>query len=148
MKISRDKYGADALSHRALTSGTGAVRLALIRAVNADGSVELVGSDRTVLVATRLDEQAIGSFAVCLDLDGDLPVTVVIGAVGMAEMFSALQDATDFNKNRGDAEPIVFRTGRSQLVLQPDGRIRIKGDDVKVESLGRMKIEGAVIDLN
>jgi hypothetical protein len=43
---------------------------------------------------------------------------------------------------------IVLRTGRSMLRLTPDGRIRIKADDMTLDSNGRLALSGAFIDLN
>jgi len=48
----------------------------------------------------------------------------------------------------GLAPDLVFRNGRSELRLCADGRIRLKGDDLSADMLGRLALRGAFIDLN
>lgn len=126
------------------------IRLAMVRAVHASGTLELVGFEAAqVLSNVKVGAEAAGSFAVCMDLTDQGNLCVVLAIIGIDDLIGALRDATAFNGARGkNAKPLIFQAGRSQLALHPDGRIRIKGDDVQIEAHGRMKLEGAVIDLN
>lgn len=131
-------------------SPRGSVRLAMVRTVDANGTLELVGFEAAqVLSNVKVGAEAAGSFAVCMDLTDQGNLCVVLAIIGIDDLIGALRDATAFNAARGkDVKPLIFQVGRSQLALHPDGRIRIKGDDVQIEAHGRMKLEGAVIDLN
>ena len=131
-------------------SPRGNFRLAMVRAVHGDGTFDLVGFETVrVLSNLKVGTDAVGSFAVCMDLTDQGNLCVLLAIIGIDDLIGALRDATAFNGARDkNAKPLIFQAGRSQLALHPDGRIRIKGDDVQIEALGRMKLEGAVIDLN
>lgn len=43
---------------------------------------------------------------------------------------------------------VIVGTEKAQIRLTPDGRVRIHGEDIKVEARGRMALGGATIDLN
>ena len=43
---------------------------------------------------------------------------------------------------------LVIGTGKAQICLHPDGRVRIKAEDVTLDSAGRLGLRGAWIDLN
>ena len=42
----------------------------------------------------------------------------------------------------------MIGTGKAQIRLHPDGRVRIKAEDVTLDSAGRLALRGAFIDLN
>lgn len=122
------------------------IRLVPVTATTDDGSPVLVGNTSAALSAVRVTEDDVGSLAVCLDINAQAPLTFVLGVVTIEATISALQSAQP--AQQGGAKPLVLKCGRSQIALHPDGRVRIKGDDVRLESMGRMKIQGAVVDLN
>lgn len=47
-----------------------------------------------------------------------------------------------------EEDDVVIGTEKAQIRLTSDGRVRIYGEDVKVEARGRMALDGATIDLN
>lgn len=107
-----------------------------------DGTPILEGqSGGSVLALDPVPEGAQGALlAVCkrMGTDGRL---AVLGYVPAATAVLA-------GGRVAGTEEIVLRTGRSMLRLTPDGRIRIKAEDVTVDSNGRLALSGAFIDLN
>jgi hypothetical protein len=82
---------------------------------------------------------AAGMIAVCCDLPGRL---VVLGYVG-AQAVRAVAQACP-----ADDGWLVIGTGKAQIRLHPDGRVRVKAEDVTLDSAGRLALRGAFIDLN
>jgi hypothetical protein len=120
--------------------------LHLIESVAQSGEVRLVGCEgRPVLCLQSFGDDTIGSFAVCTQMNGNPTALVVLGHVPISSIALALADERSLSQA---AKPLVLKCGRSQLQLHPDGRVRITGDDIIVESNGRMGLRGAVVDLN
>jgi hypothetical protein len=69
---------------------------------------------------------------------------VVLGFIALDELLRAPFDAGKTVQN----QDIVLKSGRSELRLMADGRVRIKGDDLRFEANGRLGLRGAFIDLN
>ena len=120
--------------------------LHLIESVAQSGEVRLVGSEgRPVLCLSSFGDDAVGNFAVCTQMNDSSAALVVLGHISITSIALALADERSVSQ---PARPLVLKCGRSQLQLHPDGRIRITGDDIIVESNGRMGLRGAVVDLN
>lgn len=83
---------------------------------------------------------ASGLIAICRDTATQV---VVLGYVGASQTRAVGVDgATD------DDGWLVIGTGKAQIRLHPDGRVRIKAEDVTLDSAGRLGLRGAWIDLN
>ncbi|SOC04350.1 hypothetical protein SAMN05877809_103181 [Rhodobacter sp. JA431] len=82
-----------------------------------------------------------GQIAVCRDLPGKV---VVLGYVGAAAVRAVAQAQT----SPSDDGWLEIGTGKAQIRLHPDGRVRIKAEDVTLDSAGRLALRGAFIDLN
>jgi len=120
--------------------------LYLIESVTQDGEVRLTHSeDKQILCLQKFDRDVAGNFAVCTQMNGNSAALVVLGHISISSIALALADERPVLQ---PARPLVLKCGRSQLQLHPDGRIRITGDDIIVESNGRMGLRGAVVDLN
>lgn len=124
--------------------------LHLIKAVSANGDVQLANcGGRPVLCPQKFTHDVVGSFAVCVEMDGTSTALLVLGHLPLEAMATALAgNSTTGPTGSQQIQPITLKCGRSQLQLHPDGRIRITGDDIIVESNGRAALRGAIVDLN
>lgn len=119
---------------------TGGLLLVAILDRTDDGGPVLAGYGPTM----ALDPLPAGDpgtyLAVCkqAQMDGRM---VVLGYVPLADAILAV------GKARPDQD-ITFGTGKAQIRLTRDGRVRISGEDVRVGARGRMRLNGATIDLN
>ena len=118
----------------------GGLLLVAITGRRDDGGPILAGAAQ----ATALDPLPDGDpgtyLAVCkhAQMDGRL---IVLGYVPLAEAVVAV------GKARPDQD-ITIGNGKAQIRLMADGRVRISGEDVRVGARGRMRLNGATIDLN
>lgn len=97
-------------------------------------------ADARVLPLVPLPAVPEGMTAVCKPLPGDEGLAV-LGYLLPADLARAAAAAPV----TGD---LVLRTGRSELRLHADGRVRLRADDVNVQSNGRLALAGAFIELN
>ena len=104
------------------------------------GAPVLIGYDDALIMNPMPDGDPFSFLAVCKEaqMDGRL---VVLGYLSTAQIVSASVS----QKQCGD---VVIGTDKAQIRLTEDGRVRIKGDDVLLESRTRMALSGAYIDLN
>lgn len=106
------------------------------------GVPELEGfGNHRVLALQWFDGGAAGRLAVCCIPHNAEDMVVVLGILA--------PNVTSEPAPPGDAQsPVELRSGRSAIALHPDGRVRITGDDVRVESNGVATVRGAVVKLN
>ncbi|TNE69764.1 MAG: hypothetical protein EP336_01415 [Rhodobacteraceae bacterium] len=113
----------------------GSFHLRCVISVAPNGAVGLADTNARVLLAGSLSPSDVGRMAVCQDLnDGGAPVTVVLGLVE-----ESVRDT--------DA-PTVISAGESSIALYPDGHIRLRGEQVTVDSAGALRLLAGRIDLN
>lgn len=107
-----------------------------------DGTPILEGqTDGSVLALDPVPPGEQGALlAVCKRMGTDGRIAVLGYVPAAAAAVAAARVA-----GQGD---IVLRTGRSMLRLTADGRVRIKADDMTLDSNGRLALSGAFIDLN
>ena len=136
------KHGLFSSPALPVISGALALTLRLVESVGADGKPLLADcADKVVLAPAAFPQNAAGSFAVCLATD--TKTLLVLGHLPASE----IADALAFQPAH-DERPLTLKCGRSELVLHPDGRVRITGDDVVVQSNGLMGLRGAIVELN
>ncbi len=140
MKQDFDFRPADSPPDASASDGT----LDLIPVIDteADGTPILEGqTDGSVLALDPVPAGAQdGLLAVCKRMGTD-------GRIAVLGYVPAAKAAVAGAKVAGLGD-IVLRTGRSMLRLTPDGRVRIKADDMTLDSNGRLALSGAFIDLN
>lgn len=104
------------------------------------GSPLIKGHEDALALEPVPDGDPASFLAVCKEaqMDGRL---VVIGYVSFSQIACAQTAAME----QGE---IIFGTEKAQIRLTADGRIRIRGEDVLIESRTRMALSGASIDLN
>lgn len=130
-----DTIGATATT----TDGSGLVLLPITGCDDA-GRPQLAGAQSAMILDPMPQGDPCSYLAVCkhAQMDGRL---VVLGYVPLADAVVAV----------GAARPqqdIVIGTGKAQLRLTRDGRVRVTGEDVRMNARGRMRLGGATIDLN
>ncbi|WP_323718038.1 hypothetical protein [Paracoccus aminovorans] len=120
----------------------GDLQLRLVLGRGADGLPVLAEpAPGALLVLSDLPQAAAGLVAVCRDIPGR---TVVLGYVTAAQAARA-----GLAQGGADAEGWVsIGCGKAQIRLHPDGRMRLKAQDITIDSAGRMGLRGAWIDLN
>ena len=102
-----------------------------------DGSPVLRDA-RAVLAVAGVPEMGQPWVAVCKAFGtGQLAVLGYVSGAQIAGLTGALP-----------AQDLILRAGRAELRLYADGRVRIVGDDVKVEAQGNLGLIGATIALN
>ncbi|MEE9390875.1 MAG: hypothetical protein V3W41_00040 [Planctomycetota bacterium] len=94
-----------------------------------------------VLALVPLPETEDDFTAVCRALPGGKGLAIL----GYATATDLIR-ATAAQVPEGD--DLVLRAGRSELHLHADGRVRLRADDVRLESNGHFALVGAFIDLN
>ncbi|HRK42233.1 MAG TPA: hypothetical protein PLH11_04245 [Gemmobacter sp.] len=100
----------------------------------------LAGVDPAAILDLAHVPPAPGLIAVCRDMPDRV---VVLGYAGAAQVqLGAAQLVPDSDGW------LVIGTGKAQIRLHPDGRIRLKAEDVTLDSAGRLGLRGAWIDLN
>ena len=124
------------------SSADGTLDLIPVIDSEADGTPILEGqTDGSVLALDPVPDRSDGALlAVCKRMGTDDRIAVLGYVPAAAAAVAGARVA-----GLGD---IVLRTGRSMLRLTPDGRIRIKADDMTLDSNGRLALSGAFIDLN
>ncbi|MGV1755017.1 hypothetical protein [Agrobacterium sp. CG674] len=121
--------------------------LYLILAVSASGVPTVAGIDPSqVMTGNPFSQDAVGCLAIGMELAAG-PV-LLIGHVPFDAICRAFSQGAAQTANTAPEKPLSLKCGRSELRLYPDGRIRILGDDVSIEALGRMAMKGAVVELN
>lgn len=118
------------------------LQLRPVLAVDADGRPVLAGSgSKPMLILSDAAVPVPGMIAVCKDISDQI---VVLGyafppKAVPAETGQVLPDEEGW---------VTLGCGKAQIRLHPDGRIRLKGQDVTIDSAGRLGLRGAWIDLN
>lgn len=121
-------------------SATGELQMFALAGVTEDGAPILLGADpKTVMALEPAPADTEGVIAICKSFDGGK--LAVLGYVGRTE-FAKVAAAQVV---KGD---VVLGTGKAKLRLTADGRVRLQANDVKLESHGRMVLNGAYINLN
>jgi hypothetical protein len=111
-----------------------------------EGAPLLAGVDRDIVLDLGQVPPAPGLIALCRDKAGQV---VILGYVNAAQLAAQVQVQTAGLVTAPDADGwLVIGTGKAQIRLHPDGRVRIKAEDITVESAGRLGLRGAWIDLN
>ncbi|MFV0473944.1 MAG: hypothetical protein ACK5MQ_07010 [Pikeienuella sp.] len=114
-----------------------------VTGIRPDGTPELEGAaGRRVVALEPAPLLADSLIAVCKPFGSDMEQLAVLGYLSPSQLVTQVVKAPQVETD------IVLRAGRSELRLHADGRIRIKGDDVKFEANGRMGLTGAFIELN
>lgn len=114
-----------------------------VTGIGPDGAPELEGAaGRTVVALEPAPLLADSLVAVCKPFGPGLGQLAVLGYLSPSQIAAQAAKAPQVETD------IVLRAGRSELRLHADGRIRIKGDDVRFEANGRMGLAGAFIELN
>jgi hypothetical protein len=106
-----------------------------------NGVPMLAGVASTAILDLAQVPPVVGLIAVCRDM----PDRVVV--MGYVDAAQARAVATVQAKTDADGW-LVIGTGRAQIRLHPDGRMRIKAEDITLDSAGRLGLRGAWIDLN
>lgn len=123
--------------------GTG-LRLAAL-SVQKDGSIALADFPRAAVLMLEEPPLETGAhMAVIKPVTDGTGRVVVLGFIALSELMRAPFEAGISVQD----QDIVLRSGRSELRLMADGRVRIKGDDVRFEANGRLGLRGAFVDLN
>ncbi|MGH1329262.1 MAG: hypothetical protein ACRBBK_00120 [Paracoccaceae bacterium] len=113
--------------------------------VQKDGAIALADYPRAaVLMLEEPPAQAGGHMAVIKPVPDGSGRVVVLGFLALDALLRAPFEAGKAVEN----QDIVLKSGRSELRLMADGRVRIKGDDLRFEANGRLGLRGAFIDLN
>lgn len=121
--------------------------LHLILEVSASGVPTVAGIDPArVMTGNPFAQDAVGCLAIGMELAAG-PV-LLLGHVPFDAIARAFSQGAVKTANNAPEKPLSLKCGRSELRLYPDGRIRILGDDVSIEALGRMAMKGAVVELN
>ena len=105
------------------------------------GGPILAGVAAEVILDLAQVPPATGLIAICRDLPDRV---VILGYVGAAQARAVTMPETV----TGADGWLVIGTGKAQIRLHPDGRVRIKAEDVTLDSAGRLGLRGAWIDLN
>ncbi|MEL6960815.1 MAG: hypothetical protein AAGL89_17895 [Pseudomonadota bacterium] len=105
-----------------------------------DGGPILGGTEPAMALDPLPQGDPSSYLAVCkvAQMDGRL---VVLGYVPLGEAVMAVGAAKP-------AQDITIGTGKAQIKLMRDGRVRITGEDVQMGARRRMRLKGATIDLN
>ncbi len=128
-------------------SGADRFGLHLILDISASGVPTVAGIDPArVMTGNPFAEDAVGCLAIGMELAAG-PV-LLIGHVPFDAIARALSQGATHTAQTTSEKPLSLKCGRSELRLYPDGRIRILGDDVSIEALGRMALKGAAVELN
>lgn len=124
--------------------------LHLVSSLSDSGEPQLIGVDRKrVLITRNFGSEIVGAFAVCMPIiSGEQPSVAIIGYLSVDQIITSFASASISKTALQDHSPLSLKCGRSELRLYPDGRVRILGDDVSIEALGRMGLKGAVVELN
>lgn len=104
-----------------------------IMAVTPEGLPVLAGVNARVVAVQVFDAGAVGGQAVCQLTTDPEGLIVALGLLGEARSADA---------------PLELRCGKAALVLAPDGSVRLTGSDVELQSTGRLRVDGALIELN
>lgn len=121
--------------------------LHLILEVSDTGDPIIAGMDpANVISGTRFGADTVGCLAIGINLAAG-PV-LLIGHVPLDAIARAFSQGALSPAHKQADTPLSLKCGRSELRLYPDGRVRILGDDVSIEALGRMSLKGAVVELN
>lgn len=124
--------------------GASGLRLAALQR-DEDGAVVLADFPRAAVLMLEEPPKDEGAHMAVIKpvADGSGRV-VVLGFIALSEVLRAPFEAGKADQN----QDIVLKSGRSELRLMADGRVRIKGDDLRFEANGRLGLRGAFIDLN
>lgn len=109
--------------------------------IAADGCALLGGVAANIILDLAHAPPAPGLIAICRDT----PTHVAI--LGYVEAAQA-RGVAGIDAAHDDDGWMVIGTGKAQIRLHPDGRVRIKAEDVTLDSSGRLGLRGAWIDLN
>lgn len=130
----------------------GDLRMRPVLGLSQSGGPLLAGVAQFPILDLAQVAPAAGLIAVCRDTPDQV---VVLGYVGAMEARAATvppvapQGAPSTVAGEIDADGwLVIGSGKAQIRLHPDGRIRIKAEDVTLDSGGRLGLRGAWIDLN
>jgi len=124
------------------TTAKGDLQMFALAGVAEDGSPILLGPDpASVLALEPAPERTEGLVAICKTYGPGGKKLAVLGYVGR----DALTRVAATHSSNGD---VVLGTGKAKLRLCADGRVRLEGEDVKLQSHGRMALRGAYINLN
>lgn len=128
-------------------SGLDRFGLHLILDVSAAGVPTVAGIDPgRVMAGNPFAQDAVGCLAIGMELaTGQV---LLIGHVTIDTIARAFSQGVTSTVSTVSEKPLCLKCGRSELRLYPDGRIRILGDDVSIEALGRTALKGAVVELN
>jgi len=107
----------------------------------AEGLPLLAGVESGRVLDLSTMSPAPGQVAICRDSRGHV---AVLGYVGAAQLQAASRAV---HLPDGDGW-LTIGFEKAQIRLHPDGRVRIKAEDIALDSSGRMALHGAWIDLN
>jgi hypothetical protein len=120
----------------------GSLALFPVLAVDVTGTPVLgTATPMTVVAIETAPPEACGMIAVCKPFGPDGSQLAVLGYLS-ADQISAVSGAKPQDRD------LILRAGRAELRLHTDGRVRLTGDSVTIESNGRMALAGAYIELN
>lgn len=105
-----------------------------VLAVTAEGLPVLAGVNARVVATQRFTPDAVGREAVCQMATDPEGLIVALGVLA--------------GPAGADPGVVELRCGKAALTLAGDGSIRLEGSDVRLTSSGRMRVSGAIVDLN
>lgn len=120
----------------------------LILELSDAGVPVLAGVDPAIVISgTQFGAHTVGCLAIGINLAPG--AVLLIGHVPFDVIARAFaHEGASLQRQKTAESPLSFKCGRSELRLYPDGRVRILGDDISIEALGRMGLKGAVVELN
>lgn len=126
--------------------------LSLLFVTGLDGGAPVLAGiegDRQVVSLAPVSEADVGKLAACRFASaGSQALVVVLGYVALkSETLVALMTAVA-TSDAPAPRSLRLGCGRSELRLEPDGRILLIGDDVTLRARKQMHVRGATIDLN